>query len=616
MDRAPTEHTEIREASVRLTLAAAFDFAQRGYFSFLLCVLIMSASAAAAREHWGFATRASAEFEEAVRTLLDTRSEPRTSRQHAAATAIAIELAYVDRAFGCTAAGRTSAACTEMEKALTDWAKELAKTVTIDEKTPPHGLELCELDSSLKRHQLAYGNGLCARGAKGPTPGVLSLSPFVFDCDGERQTDPAEERARLWQCLGARTRREVVASAAVDAEVSAWLSSRAPFPDSASRAAAPVQVFYLSPEGVLRRWAAYDANPVAYLHDFRGRDYVTGVRDNQPLFETDIYLDEGGHGLVKTMCRRVEGEGRPGSSSAVVPLGVICIDYLPPAGMPEPSQRVVEHARVDVMTSDQPEYKSSLRPADIAAIDRSFRSQRDEDRVRVIEVVDAEPPLYLVPLAKVGERVSFVAIRPGAPGIPASFWLMVSSIAVALVTVVYVVAVRRRQFNVEDEYTILRKLQFGIIRANNRDEILEGNDCAEELLGVELPALGSHSATKGSLDKQPARRRYEELFHLDDIRQLSFEGPDPPNGLAKTIVTIQTFYDVHVARSTGAWSRYYLRKRNSALGVPFSEWLGIIGSPMLGEEGARGESFAILLVPSLGRRGELAKARLGEGSAT
>jgi hypothetical protein len=601
----PARSPEAYSAATRLTIGALFDFGRRGYLAFLMCVVVLSFAAAATRKYWAVAGGNAADHRRTVAALLVSLYEPRASVERGAVVSLAIELGYVDPRFSCLGESRGGVRCDEMAMALRAWGETIEREANGGHLADlPAGTGPCSSDDAHLWVQRANGPGLCARArmADSYLRGVLSVSPFSFDCEGgttrlNAEGENVEEVAlQLWKCLTPRARRAVVASDAIDEDVGSWLGHYQFQSAGLGSEPVPVQVFFLAPQGVLRRWVSGDPDPTPLLDDFRGRDYVNGTRSGGTPFELGVYLDQGGHGLVRTFCHRAMLDG------AVV--GVICVDYLPPAGVPDSSQEVVTHARVDVREGASREISADgLSHADQAAIARRLRGETN--LVAVLDVDEAEPPLFLVPLAAKGAATSFVALRPAAPTLPWTFWTMVAALGVALVTTVYAVAMRRREFNLEDEYTILRKLQVGIIRANAHNEILEANDCAEELLGVELPPLGARQK-RGLLGDHDVVGRgvpFSSFFDSGKVRLMTFNGPDE-GGMKAPRFEDCSIAEVDEGRSAGAWSRYYLKKRDRR-GAPDSRWLGLVGSPLLGASSQSGESFAIVVVPSTGRREEL-----------
>jgi hypothetical protein len=517
-----------------------------------------------------------------LNSLLDRKSEPHTRVQRGAVVDLAIELGYVDSKFSCLESSPTPFACDEMRLALDRWARALETTTPLD--VAPPTLIPCPVDGEARWPETAYGKGLCILPRSGSPPhlGVLSISPFALDCESTRNND--------WACLRPRARQSVVAWGAIDQDVGDWIARR-----PLTTLPMPVQVFFLSPEGVLGRWAVDEAVPKALLSDFRGRDYVDGTREGPSgdlpgaaQFETGVYLDVGGHGLVRMLCRRAL---RGLTSEQPVQLGVMCIDYLPPSGKVAPPNGVISHSRIEQTAHEllTPELSAEER----AAVDRSLQGVKE--RVDVVDV-GTDPPMFLVPLSATGESTSYVAIRPQPQRFPASLWLMLGAIGLAIGTTVYTVAVRRQQFNVEDEYTLLRKLQVAVIRTNSKDELLEANDRAEELLGEALPVLGSENKKGIKLGR---------LFDMKRVRLLRFLPPKAPETMGDTETDDVTMAKVNQGRSAGIWSRYYLPKRAPHRGQPGTDWLGVVGSPLLGDDEAKGSSFAILVVPSKGRRRSL-----------
>lgn len=572
-------------------LFAAFDFSRRGYASFLACVFTMSLAAALVLKNWRESDTANRHFQSAVKLLLDTQTEPRPDIQRSAVTSIAIELGYVSKEPGCEDP-KASVSCIEMRTALDEWARALEHPLSPKaSEDAPGELEICPLiqrrdesGSAVRGEQLLRAPGLCSK--PGPLQdGALFLSPFMFDCqDGSSVLD-------AWTCLGPRARAAVRRAKLLGPTVGQWLRKHV---GGGAVDARPVQAFFLAPEGVLQLWSN-EQRTEPMLNDFRGRDYVDGTRTSAERFETGIYLDVGGFGLVRSYCQRIRPEGENA--------GVICIDYVPAEGVPDPDQDVVDHARVDLGTT-----KNAVPTVGPAQQENaSLIASRLQSGAGLVDVINvrADPPLYLVPLSKRGEHLSFVAVGPASLGPTATFWEMLVAVAVALGVAVYTVAVRRREFRIEDEYTILRKLQVGVLKADAEDNIIEGNDRAEELLGVKLRPLGmgrSRSAIPGIA--------YSALFEPGSAHLVKFQGPDAAS-LGEPLVVPGPFGAIARARSRGMWSIYYLRKRNPKRGLPESEWLRFDGSPLLDRDTKKGETFAIVTLPSASRREKLEKGEKG-----
>jgi PAS domain-containing protein len=189
---------------------------------------------------------------------------------------------------------------------------------------------------------------------------------------------------------------------------------------------------------------------------------------------------------------------------------------------------------------------------------------------------------YVVPIGDPSRsQVDVLVLQPHRPFLPVevllfgSLGILCGALAVSLFFVGH--RLSNRDNELETRRALLRGLQVGLVRLDNHGMILEGNDRAEEILGVELPMTDPVAGSAwlwmrlagGRLPspEAPVRRRLQEFIEEDQVIERS---EDPPGA------ELTTFQRVLERLGRGRRSLTYVRKKSQP------QWLRVLSTPILG----------------------------------
>ncbi|MEQ9072945.1 MAG: PAS domain-containing protein [Sandaracinaceae bacterium] len=358
-----------------------------------------------------------------------------------------------------------------------------------------------------------------------------------------------------------------------------------------------VQFFFVSLHGVVGVWNDGHEPPFVIhgpLFDLRGLSYHRAFmnegtsRDRD--YGSDPYLDLGGYGVVRTACRSVADPEAGGL------FGAVCVDYVPPIRLEAKDEPLMRHDLIALdLSSGEPEVRRNGGVFSDGAIERVRRSMRDTSQSpnpwqSLVSVRKLTEALYAVPLRRDGSTLYFLLVKPRRAH--RSLWLYLTVFLAVLTSfaIAWALMSRRRDREAENEDAVLRNLQVGAIRTNAESRIVMANDRAEELLGIRLPGVHEPAEVPGP--------KFWDQFHDE-----AFETKKGSRDLEHV-----TRREIEARRRRGEGSRYFMRKKDRARGLPEkADWLELHGTPELfveDDDASRG-TFGILTVPSDQRLAEL-----------
>jgi PAS domain-containing protein len=358
----------------------------------------------------------------------------------------------------------------------------------------------------------------------------------------------------------------------------------------------------------LRRWASEEYVSV-FTHLPKLDEYLSPP-----------YIDFGGHGVVRTWCHPLE----TGAEKAARLTGVFCVDYTVPLATLRDYWRTsallvdINYVRLaiapDRIAPDaicvSPQWppdcglapSSNLEAArsgikELLARERSTYGDPGEAYdalARATSAVQLEGhdfagsnvrTAFLVPLGRYdvadprapadaprakpvtedSEYLYAVLVRPN-PSLPPLVFPFAIAAVIAGLLFVLVVLVGGRQIRaleeIDEQVTLLRALQVGVIVVSENDFIAEANDRAEEVLGVPLPKIGA-AAQEANLST-----RFDQL-----IRRYIVE--EEAGG---ELLPVKYSRVIPRRRRAGEASEYYAKL---ATGAREGHWINVAGSPMI-----------------------------------
>jgi PAS domain-containing protein len=402
---------------------------------------------------------------------------------------------------------------------------------------------------------------------------------------------PPQEFARYKHASETRLQDVIILSNLLELSVS--LAHRLPSNYRSDPVTDVVQAYFISPDNVLRIWTTRDPDPVPEwppTRQWASKRYFTYFwnHPDAPTYESMVYLDFGGHGLVSTQCDPLIQGHRF--------LGIICTDYhIANSALIESlgDTEFLSTLELRIPVDNASEQTISLR--EIPRLNDSKGAWRrfwvsttaveelsfGEVKRQIAEAVRANkiPALrnsvtklwlpnerlaFLVPLASDDRDFRGLVVSARTPR-----WPLGANIALGLcigsVVGVFAVALiggflSRKADGQSRRIALLRNLQVGVLRNDPDDWIIEANDRAEELLGRKLPK-----------EPGPPETKFGDLFDELVVPSLPdlFTQPIRP-GLTSSYASIQ------LARQHGAPSAYYARLRKQPRG-----WLFVQASPIL-----------------------------------
>ncbi len=295
-----------------------------------------------------------------------------------------------------------------------------------------------------------------------------------------------------------------------------------------------VQAYFISRRSILRIWPAQNPNDLGvnrywaaahymqqfYAKDFEGRDEYT----------SPPYIDLGGHGIVRTMCRAVSTFDH-GKRAGL--FGIVAVDYRLPVDTyldSLASRNMLFDMHMLLLDATQPlaaagargeapllhaventgRRKSPLRPLwneekghardELMALVREYgvRVSPAEGRSKLGMLRPFPDPLFILPFgATLDGRMRYLLLQPRTPRLPIDVYLF-GVLAVMLLVIEGCLLVwwnRNAKHELERLRvgTFLRNLPIGVIRLDPDGMIIEANQVTEWLLGTTLQQHEEHS---------------------------------------------------------------------------------------------------------------------------
>jgi hypothetical protein len=381
-----------------------------------------------------------------------------------------------------------------------------------------------------------------------------------------------------------------------------------------------VQAYFISPHSVLRIWTSGGLNQVETLP--RTRLWTQAPYFSQLLNSLDdhsssqVYLDTGGNGLVQTHCypldtinsagvyeketNRLEAQGKDAEPFPHAFDGAVCFDLAlrsTKETLHELLNRVCKLTYIkasiwrvifdqygrasDVGEPDLCSSKGSLSWKKIDLKDKinSYQTLNDVKREVTEHSIGGEM-VFLVPLRRqsVSEGI-FLAVTPYPPSLPRLFlWSTSAALLsfVALLVVFFMLAGSRRNIELGQYLGRLRGLPVAVIEVNQDNEIVSGNDRAEELIGRELGKFGVSSRNAKRASIKDIFSEFVEAFETKKIdgrdhKKVSID-ITRPRVSAEPISQEQ----LQPLRRLGTRSVYFARLTHNRV------WLKVIATPELG----------------------------------
>jgi len=278
-----------------------------------------------------------------------------------------------------------------------------------------------------------------------------------------------------------------------------------------------VQAYFISADGLLRFWTAgeFPASLESRRESFASVHYFTQFLSKQQVneteFETETYVDTGGNGFVRTKCSAIDS---PINSELV---GVFCTDIkLPEAPV---ATAIADSAFFEVFELVLPDLRRPVttlnieltridpaRPAgamdahldEVALkgelLKKAQSSELRNDRVQLLEVPSDRvgfQRVSLIPMKSRGDLLTrALIVVPTTPVLALSAPLLVAgggSLVLSALLIAASLTRARRAHDYAHRLSVLRNLPVGVLEVNEDEDILLGNDRAEEVLGRQLP---------------------------------------------------------------------------------------------------------------------------------
>ncbi len=364
-----------------------------------------------------------------------------------------------------------------------------------------------------------------------------------------------------------------------------------------------VRVYFITPTGTVRVWNNQQLNPI-YDSRFDG---PWRVAHNNPKFSAffttflapddrlvGTQIDMSGLGITKTLCRQIAERG--------VLYGSVCGDVTVPVDDALNAMRGNHLFRLEKIEVD-PADPTDVKTGDVVVTDenderiagkqttsRDVSPQRKQQLLDVLNrhkplrlnrlmPLSADPdPSWLLPLGIRANRYVLLSVAPEPRRAPVSAYIDLT-IATGMFILTFGIAVKgaeiaRSSARRRDRIALLRGIQIGVVRLGGDDQVMEGNDRAEELFHKPLPKIGSDSTQL---------TRISDLINLDTVVLAS-------SNSATLELMVHSYQEIRARGNRGEPYRFFARLAHG------DTWVEFRGTPVVSriERGGRPEIFCIV----------------------
>jgi PAS domain-containing protein len=372
-----------------------------------------------------------------------------------------------------------------------------------------------------------------------------------------------------------------------------------------------VQTYYISPDSILRIWSpriSEERFPPNRLWS-QGPYVFKLLNSEDDHVKTQVYVDTGGNGLVRTYCypievpvqmRHADIAGNTVSHDAAptrdrIFEGGVCFDVALRAGsvgikkLLEQLDRnpLVESQLITIRLSQDNRVDglsfASGEPigAEILGLSstelRSSLFEREDTEVGhyVTSHEVAGVPVVVIPIARQSNRaVAALVMRPRGLRPPKS--LVISSVTASFSLLgtgiaLFLLGASRRESELDGQVARLRSLPVGVVETDLRHNVIAANDRAEELVHRKLPKIG--------VSEHVPTVKFESLFE-ESVYLIETEGINPDN--AKSVELRRISRDeLRARRLAGARSQYYAKVKSPGIAHFPETWLRLVAIPLL-----------------------------------
>lgn len=284
--------------------------------------------------------------------------------------------------------------------------------------------------------------------------------------------------------------------------------------------------------------------------------YFFGEVDGQDRYESSVYIDISGLGLVRTYSHAIFEKS--------FTTGIFCVDQAMDINSIIPGSILQEeYDNTGVTEWDNNVYSYRLhkveKPLELVEL----------QKVQKLTSIDGRE-YYQVPIQIGSDGADILEIRPYpfAGGVFRSRSMVVGIILILMSLPLFMSAISKTIIHKEQRGTasVLRSLPIGVLEMsesrNGVEEIIAANDHTEELFGAALRRFGN------PMESRTSHQYYKEFLRLDGpVFELRADGG---------IVSVTYDYIMNKDRSLGQTSTYFTRLREYN-----EKWVRITGSPMI-----------------------------------